>query len=218
MKCAPNDHPCVWAMWAALVLVPAAYAGEWNCDLPEGGVGFKFGPTNVAGLTNVTAKSVFGDQGPGFVSTEGLLQGGGAWPDALSGSYMTGVQPGAYGRKTKDLEFRARVPNGKYVVWLCGGKVIDGLLKERHYLLKINDVVLCDEKPGDEEFAGEKYLCRFMRTVYSERPHALWEDFIDKMYPCQTATVEVTDGILAVKNFNALKVAYEQTTIEERRS
>ena len=45
------------------------------------------------------------------------------------------------------LEFRARVPNGDYLVWLCAGPVIRKEYAARHFLLRANDEVLFDDLP-----------------------------------------------------------------------
>jgi len=185
---------CCAALVASLVMSSQGSAEEWNLKVPEGGVGFNFGPAAIQGLTNVSQQTVYNDQnGYGFVSSDGLSQHGGAWPDALSGRYVTGA---------KAAEFRAKVPNGEYLVWLCAGKMIRANLKDRHFLLKLNDKVLCDDTPGDEDFASEKYLYRFMWTQYSERPHAMWEDYIDNMYASSVEKVTVNNGQISVSMDN----------------
>ncbi len=185
---------------AALVLVAglagsgAAHA-EWKMSLPEGGAGFNFGNLIIPGLNTVTSQTVFNEKnGFGFTSGEGLVQGGGQWPDPLSGTFVYG--------NNKEIEFHAKVPNGTYLVWLCAGKLIRADLQSRHYLLKLNGTALCDETPNDDALLGEKYLCRFLFTQYSNKPHALWENYIDKMYPSSVQTVTVTDGMLSLSAAN----------------
>ncbi len=100
------------------------------------------------------------------------------------------------------LEFRARVPNGDYFVWLCAGPVIRTQYAARHFLLRANDEVLFDELPAPIEYYGRKYLYRFLNTRYSEKPHALWSNYIDRMYPIHTPRVKVTDGTFTLEAEN----------------
>ena len=197
----------VCATWVSILLAAVgALAADWNIGLPADGTGFKFGKEEIPELKNVTSQSLFKDQaGFGFMSVSGISQNDASWPDALSGGFLS---------SDKELEFRAKVPNGRYLVWMCAGKIIRADIKERRYLLKINDATVCDERPGEEEFWSEKYLYRFMMTQYSERPHAIWEDFIDRMYSSTQSVATVSDGILSVKSMNyflsALIVAPEK--------
>ena len=99
--------------------------------LPAGAVAFKFGSAGVKlpGFTTVAPDSVFpGSAAAGFVDPKNLSAGGEGWPDGLSGTF---VQPPENGR----LEFRARVPDGDYLVWLCAGPVIRTQYAARHFLL-----------------------------------------------------------------------------------
>jgi len=183
---------------AALVLAVASVASAqaWKITLPEGALGFNFGNLIIPDLKNVMSKTVYTDeQGYGFVSVQGLSIGGGRWPDPLTGTYV-GTLSG------KPYEFRAKVPNGEYLVWISAGKIIRGDLKEHRFLLKLNDTVLCDETPTVEQLAGEKYLYRFLRTQYSEKPHGLWERYIDVMYPSATLSVKVTGGEISLTAAN----------------
>ena len=183
------------ALAAVLCVVAQVGAAEWNLKLPEGGVGYNFGNT-IPGLTGVTKAAVYSDPaGYGFVSSEGLTESSGTRPDSVGGKYVLASAP---------AEFRAKVPNGDYWVWLCAGKLIKAELKEqkdRHFLLKLNDKVLYDDKPNDEDFASEKYLYRCMWTQYSERPHAMWEDFVEKSYESHIEKITVNNGHISV-SFN----------------
>ena len=100
------------------------------------------------------------------------------------------------------LEFRARVPNGDYLVWLCAGPVIRKEYAARHFLLRANDEVLFDDLPPPIEYYSRKYLYRFLNTRYSEKPHALWANYIDRMYPVHTPRVKVTDGTFTLEAEN----------------
>jgi len=66
---------------------------------------------------------------------------GEGWPDGLTGTYVMAAA-GA------PLEFHARLPNGRYDVWLAGGKIIRPDSQSRRYLLRVNDRTLCDEEPS----------------------------------------------------------------------
>ena len=124
-------------MLSAVALTGAAHA-EWKIQLPDGSSGYNFGNLIISGLNTVTHQTVYSDQnGFGFVSGEGLVLGGGQWPDPLGGTFVYG--------NNKEIEFRAKVPNGTYQVWLCAGKLLRADLQNRHYLLKLNGTVLCDE-------------------------------------------------------------------------
>lgn len=173
---------------AVLAASTGTFAQTWKFTLPEGTLAFNFGNLVIPELKNVMSKTTYSDeQGYGWVSTEGLSLGGGKWPDPLTGTYVGTLS-------SKEFQFRAKVPDGDYLVWLSAGKVIRPDLKERRFLLKLNDKVLFDETPTDEELAGEQYLFRFMRTQYSEKPDGLWKRYIDVMYPSTTLALKVTGG------------------------
>ena len=182
---------------ACAVTAWGATAGAaWQVTIPEGGVGFKFGQTVIDGLKNVSPGAAYSDEtGAGFVAAEGLSAAGGQWPDALSGTYVGNLSG-------KPYEFQAKVANGDYAVWVCAGPIIRAEMKDRHFLLKVNDKVITDETPGDEDFAGEKYIFRFLRCQYSEKPETFWANYIDRMYPSCIQEVKVTDGKLTLAAAN----------------
>ena len=113
--------------------------------LPAGAIAYKFGGAGVKapGFTTVDAGHGLSrvGRGAGFVDPRKLSAGGEGWPDGLSGTF---VLPPEDGR----LEFRARVPNGDYLVWLCSGPVIRKECADRHFLLRVNDEVLFDDLPA----------------------------------------------------------------------
>ena len=168
-----------------------AHSAEWDLKLPDGAAGFSFGPGAIPGLTAVTKQIIYNEQtGYGFSAESSALTGGGRkWPDVLSGQTVAS-EPKA--------EFQAKLPNGEYWVWLCAGKQIVANPRNRQFLLKINDKTLFDDTPGDEQYASEKYLYRFMWTQFSERPHGLWLDYIDKMYAGFIERIMVRDGRMSV--------------------
>jgi hypothetical protein len=168
----------------------------WQIDLPEGGVGFKFGNLVIPPLKNVLAATAYSDQtGFGLVAPQGVSHAGGQWPDPLTGSYIGNLTG-------KPYQFKAKIPNGEYLVWLAAGRIIRADAKDRHFLLKLNDKLLVDETPTDDEFAGDRYLYRFLWTQYSEKPHAVWLNYIDKMYPAEVHAVQVTQGTITVEAAN----------------
>src|SRR5262249_879277 len=131
----------------------------------------------------------------GFVEPKGLTHGGQGWPDALSGTFVLAVEG-------EPLEFRAKVPDGQYKLWLCAGPIYRAQAKDRHFLLRVNEATLADAIPSAEEYYGEKYLYRFLRTQYSEKEHALWNNYIDPMYPIHVTTVTVKDGTFRIEAIN----------------
>ncbi len=166
--------------------------------LPAGAIAYKFGGAGVKapGFTTVAPDEAFpGSAGAGFVDPRKLSAGGEGWPDGLAGTFV--VPPADGG-----LEFRARVPNGDYLVWLCAGPVIRKEYAARRFLLRANDEVLSDDLPPPFQYYSRKYLYRFLNTRYSEKPHALWANYIDRMYPVQTPRVKVTDGTFTLEAEN----------------
>jgi hypothetical protein len=194
---APKEHDIVFWLDNIRLMQDGAAKPKMKVNLPESALAYDFsGQSAVApGFKAVTASTSFTAGGFGFVSTQGLREWNQGWPDLLTGTFVT-AQEGEM------MEFRASVPNGNYSVWLAAGKIIQPRMSDHHYLLKLNGVPLCDESPTPEEFDGEKYLYRFMWTQYSERPHALWTNYIDKMFPTVTTSVKVEDGILKLKAIN----------------
>ncbi|HUU43141.1 MAG TPA: hypothetical protein VMX57_05145, partial [Planctomycetota bacterium] len=168
---------------------------KMNVKLPPGALAFDFGSVSrTVGFTSVTPQTRF--QGKfGFTTTNGLDKGGTGWPDALTGTFV-------HAPVGREVQFKAAVPDGEYLVWLAAGKIIRPDLESRRYLLKLNDVVLCDVEPEIEEFCGEDYLYRFMWTQYSEKPDALWTNYIDRMYPAFTQKVRATNGEITLTTVN----------------
>jgi hypothetical protein len=129
----------------------------------------------------------------GFLSTKGLKNGGKGWPDLLAGTFVT---------SSGKMEFKAGAPNGKYRAWLCSGPIIKGNMTNRRYLLQLNGQTILDDSPTSEEFSSEKYLYRFLWTQYSEKPNALWENYISRMYPANELDIEVKDGLVSLSAVN----------------
>ncbi len=57
--------------------------------------------------------------------------------------------------------------------------------------------------PAPYQYYSRNYLYRFLNTRYSEKPHALWANYIDRMYPVHTPHMKVTNGTftLAAANY-----------------
>ncbi|MCW8130555.1 MAG: hypothetical protein KIS92_09420 [Planctomycetota bacterium] len=155
-----------------------------NVDLPEGAKAWDFGGRGalVNGFTPV------GPGEPGL-SGEGVTLAGKAWPDPLTGD---GVQS-----PKGPFQFDAEVPDGDYWVWLSAGKVLDDKSK-LPYKLVVGDQTLVDEAWSDEAFYGEKGLYRHLHTQYSNRPNALWLDYVLPVAPEQTVKAKATGGKLSV--------------------
>jgi hypothetical protein len=186
------------AMVCGILLVPLGRGlAAWQFTVPERAIGFKFGGGDFPGLKSVPAGATFGgEQSFGFVNKDGLAQGGdGSWPDPLSGSFLR-IQGG------KPCEFRAQVPNGEYLVWLCAGRIIRADLNKKPYVLKLNELTLWDETPTDEVFDSDKYLHRFVWTQFSRKPHAAWNQYVDVMYPSSVQRLAVTNGLVALTACN----------------
>jgi len=167
-------------------------SGEMKITLPEGAIAFDFGNTKnpVPGFKGVDKNTKYeGDAEFGFTDPAGLNSRTAPWPDALTGSYILINDKG-------EKVFKAKVPNGDYLVWLSAGQRMHTGIKNFQLLLKLNDIVLIDEKLSHEEYFSENYFYRFLSTQYSERPHALWLDYINRMYPGSTHELKITSGEL----------------------
>jgi len=131
----------------------------------------------------------------GFTGRVALEDGGRGWPDPLSGTFVRPIDSGL-------MQFSATIAKGRYQVWLCGGPIISHRNRDTRYLLKLNDEVIYEDDPAPDIFDGETYLHRFMWTQYSARPHALWLDYIQPMYPVFKRKIKVTDGLLKLDTRN----------------
>ena len=193
----PDRDAVMWIDNIRLMQEDAAKP-KLSVPLPAGALAYKFGGagSKAPGFTLVTPETVFpGAANCGFVDPKNLKAGGEGWPDGLSGTF---VLPPEDGR----LEFRARVPNGDYLVWLCAGPVVPKEFADRHYLLRAGGETLFDDLPAPYQFYSRKYLYRFLDTRYSEKPHALWTNYIDRMYPVHTPRVKVADGVFTLEAEN----------------
>lgn len=167
-----------------------------RCKLPGGWTGFDFGAVSaraaVEGMVAVNAWTIFTNgAGYGFVFPGHQADGGSSWPDSLAGTFIASKGP-------HESVFNARLSNGTYSAWILGGRIIRSDLEERRFLLRLNDRMVIDESPSAIKFCGTNYLYRFLDTRYSPAPHALWFNYIDRMYPVLTGSVQVTNGMLTL--------------------
>lgn len=157
--------------------------------LPEGAKAYDFGGkgTLVAGFTHVGAGS------PGL-SGQGVKEDGKAWPDPLTGDGLESA--------TGAFQFDVEVPDGEYWVWLSAGRVIDEKTRQLPFQLSVGDQKLCDETVSEADFYGEKGVFRHLRTQYSQRPNALWLDYVLPVAPEQIVKARATGGKLSVSASN----------------
>jgi len=172
-------------------------------EFPEGAIRYHFGGGRAYPQWITVRESNAYDEkaGYGFVSTEGLLNGGNSrqWPFGLVANYLW-TSP----KLEKPAVFRAKVPNGTYNAWLLGGRLIRPDVQTPHFLLTINHTTVFDEKITPEQFNSETHLFRFLWTRYSERSHYLWESYISKVFPMSTHTVKVENGELTMRLRNVI--------------
>jgi len=201
----PKDRPLQFWVDNLRLMQEDAAKPKMTVLLPRTALAYDFCSIGavVPGFSPVTASSVYSDeQGYGFVEGKNLAEGGTGWPDLLSGTYvMAGVQkegqtPGV------PMIFKARVPNGKYLLWLAGGEILRSEAGGTDFTLKVNDKVLYQDKPDRPTYDSEKYLHRFLWTQYSERPHAVWLDYVDRMVPTWTTVMDIADGTLTISACN----------------
>ena len=194
LSCPAAGGDLVWWVDNIRLLTTDAVSGPpMAITLPAGAKAFALGraTAEVAGMTAVPAGTAFSPE-RGFGIAGGMPQAlGKGWPDAMTGRGL-GDASGA------PWSFAVALPDGDYRVWLAGGMAIDPDAASPHYALHLGDAVIYDDHPTPEQVQGEKYLFRFLAPWYSERPNALWLDYIDAMYPTWQSTVHVTGGRLTI--------------------
>lgn len=168
---------------------------KMKVPLADGSIAFKLASAGVRldGFKTVSPQTAYtAKAGAGFDDPRELTHGGEGWPDVLTGTFVTAPE-------ATPFTFRARVPNGEYRVWLSAGPIYRAQPRKRWFLLKVNGKTVVDENPSVEAYYSEKFLYRFLKTQYSEKPHALWERYIDRMYPTHSLPVTVKDGTFTVE-------------------
>ena len=194
LSCPTAGGDLVWWVDNIRLLTSDAVNGPpLKVDLPPGAKAFALGraTSEVTGFTPVPADAVF-SSATGFGNESGSPQAmGKGWPDVLTGRGLLDPAGGT-------TRFAIALPDGDYRVWLAGGMAIDAEAPDASYALRIGDHVLYEDKPTPEQVRSEKYLYRFLGTHYSERDHALWLDYIDRMYPTYEQRVTVRGGKLVI--------------------
>ncbi|HEY3320407.1 MAG TPA: hypothetical protein VGP72_08070 [Planctomycetota bacterium] len=173
-----------------------AVGGKLEVKLPEGAKAFDFGAKSqlVRGFTHAGPETAW-DEKAGFgFSGKDLQVTGKCWPDPLTGDGVAA--------KSGSFRFEVSVPDGEYCVWLSAGKVLDPERLGDPYVLKAGDKTLCSETVTPKDFYSDKYLYRHMRTQYSERPNALWLDYVDSVSPGLSLKVKVAGGKLGIEASN----------------
>ena len=167
-----------------------AIGGKISVSIPKGALAFDFGPkaTCTPDFTPVGADN-------SGISGKGVVEAGQVWPDPLTGNGLE-CPTGAF-------EYTTEVPDGEYWVWISAGKVISEKTRSLPFVLKVGDQTLCDEKLQQTRiFTEPKGIFRHLHTQYSQRPNALWTDYVEPVCPEQTVKVKVTGGKLTIKVSN----------------
>ena len=197
------------------VLQEDAVGGRMKVRIPDGARAFDFGRegSTVPGFSWVGARG-------SAVSGAGVKEVGRAWPDPLSGDGLASGEG--------EFRFEAAVPDGEYWVWVNAGRVVDESTRSLPYLLQIGDRTLVRENVEDRDFYGRKGLFRHLDTQYSERPNALWLDYVEPVCPSRELRVRISGGKLTVRVSNhrlaalvvlpvARRAAFAEMTADIRR-
>ena len=176
------------------LLKESALGSGMKVALPAGARGFDFGGAAtpvVAGFTAVGPADAYSkEKGFGFVAPKGLVAEGRDFPDPLTGDYVVGAS----------LEFRADVPDGKYLAWVAGGFYPAPNLR---VALSVNDAPLFARTMDWATFYSKEGLFRFVDLEYSEKPNALWRTAVSRAFPGTVVEVTVAGGAVVVKGQNA---------------
>ncbi len=180
----PKDHDVVLYLDNVRLLQEDAAKPRFEVPLPSGALAWKFASPGVRikGFTTLSPKT--------FAASKLTAQGDG-WPDLFSGTFLV-APPG----ETASIE--VRVPDGTYHYTLSAGPIYRTDRLPR-LLLRLGDRGILDDEPDAATYQSSRHLLRFMDTLYSVRPHALWLDFIARMYPTHTGTIEVRDGKVSLQ-------------------
>ena len=179
-----------------------ALESSLKIDLPQGAIAFDFGDNSplVQGFTEANLADVWADgKAFGFFNPEGLKTYGRDWPDPLTGDFVGPAFNDESLPKSAALEFRAKAPNGKYLVWINAEYFP---FPDLYTDLNVNGKLLWSGEMAGDTFYTERWYFRFLDTPYSEKPGALWKNAVSKMYPAHVVEAEVKDGVLSVKGTN----------------
>lgn len=172
----PKERDVVLFLDNIRLLQEDAAKPRFDVPLPPKAVAYKFASPGVKikGFTTIGPRELAG----------GVSAGGAGWPDLFSGTFLL-AEPG------KTISSALLVPPGTYRYVLAAGPIYRTDRLPR-FLLKLGDKVLLEQSPTATEYHSAKHLYRFLDTLYSERPNALWSDFVARMYPVHTGTVTVS--------------------------
>jgi hypothetical protein len=181
--------------------------------LPDGALAFHFGGHNFPTMKRVTSGSEYSDQsGYGFIKAHDMSNTGNyGWPTTFHQALVYPEKSGV------DLEFKVKVTPGKYWAHLTYNPFIRPDMTDIRYQLKLNDWTIMDDNPTPEQFNGEKYLYRFLWTQYSEKPDAVWNNYLKKMYISQVHEINAPDGVVTLKGINQVLYALILVPAEKKR-
>ncbi len=172
---------------------------KFEVPVPKGALAFDFSSASGGskGCSFVTPTNRFtGKEAYGFLPNNKLTaKTGKGWPDALTGSYIMGPE-GA------PIRFTAKVPNGAYRMWLVAGPIYRSRPTSFQYVLKANGQAITEETVPQKDYFGEKHYYRFLRTQFSRKPGALWKNYVSRMYPAISRSIEVTEGKVEIEAVN----------------
>ena len=198
------------------LLQAGALPSNMRVPLPKGAVAFDFGEGSplVEGFTEVSLVDAYDAASPyGFVRFEGVRARGRDWPDALTGDYVGPAADPAEAGRPASFEFRAKVPDGRYLVWVCGGFFpVPNVYTD----LNVNGRLLFSAEMTARTFYSRRWYFRFLDTLYSERPGALWKDYVARTHPATTFETRVRGGELLVKGTHAFLSALVLVPVERK--
>ena len=171
--------------------------------LPDGALAFHFGGHKFPNMKPVTSGTQYSDKsGYGFINPHDMSNTGNyGWPTTFHQALVYPEKSGV------DFEFKAKVTPGKYWAHLTYNPVIRPDMTDIRYQLKLNEWAIMDDNPTPEQFNGEKYLYRFLWTQYSEKPDAVWNNYLKKMYISQIHEIDAPDGVVTLKGINQVLYA-----------
>ena len=185
------------------LLQEGALESNMKIDLPEGALAFDFGENSplVEGFTEASIIDVYSEEkGFGFVNPQKLCAEGRGWPDPLTGDYISGGHRGdAMAWSPASFEFKVKADDGQYLAWVGAGYYpYPNLYTD----LNVNGELLFNRDLSGKRFYSTRGYFRFLKTGYSEKPNALWENYVSRIFPAYTVETEVKDGALFVKGMN----------------
>lgn len=184
------------------LLQAGALESNMKIDMPASARAFDFGEDTktVDGFTEANLLDIYGNGKEfGFYKPEGLRSFGGNWPDPLSGDCVGGGFKDEEWQQS-EFDFRVRVENGKYLVYLNAGYYP---IPNIHADLEVNGQMIFSTSMKGRRFYSQKVFHRHFATEYSEKPNALWKNFINVFSGGHTTEAEVENGELYVKGANS---------------